>query len=281
MTDFARELSVAVDLARKAGAAVMEVYATDFSVGYKGKNDPVTDADKRGNDLIVKGLQQAFPEDVVVAEESEKPDGTQAASRVWYVDPLDGTKEFIAKNGEFSVMIGLAVNGYAQLGVVYRPDGDVLYAGIVGQGQEAWMETKGVRTPLTVKAPESSASITLTVSRSHRNPMLEKIGQDLGVGKEVPSGSVGLKIGLIARGVADVYMEPGPYTKLWDACGPEAILRAAGGQFTNVLGEQLRYGLTQLKNTHGLVATNGAYHEKVIKGLEPVAKELGLTPQPA
>jgi len=277
MTDFAKELTVAVELARKAGAAVMEVYATDFSVDYKGKNDPVTDADKRGNELIVHGLEQAFPDDIIVAEESEKPDDNQTGNRVWYVDPVDGTKEFIAKNGEFSVMIGLAVNGQAKLGVVYRPDEDRLYAGIVDQ--EAWMETNGERTRLAVTSPEPSASITLTVSRSHRNPLLEKIGQDIGVGKEIPSGSVGLKIGLIARGLADVYMEPGPYTKLWDACGPEAILRAAGGQFTNILGEQLYYGLTQLKNTHGLVATNGAYHQKVIQALEPVAKELGLTPQ--
>ena len=277
MTDFARELTVAVELARKAGAAIMEVYATEFSVAYKGKNDPVTEADKRGNDLIVHGLEQAFPDDIIVAEESEKPDDNQTGNRVWYVDPVDGTKEFIAKNGEFSVMIGLAVNGQAKLGVVYRPDEDRLYAGIVDQ--EAWMETNGERTRLAVTSPEPSASITLTVSRSHRNPLLEKIGQDIGVGKEIPSGSVGLKIGLIARGLADVYMEPGPYTKLWDACGPEAILRAAGGQFTNILGEQLYYGLTQLKNTHGLVATNGAYHQKVIQALEPVAKELGLTPQ--
>ncbi|MDA0740050.1 MAG: 3'(2'),5'-bisphosphate nucleotidase CysQ [Nitrospirae bacterium] len=277
MTDFARELTVAVELARKAGVAIMEVYATDFSVAYKGKNDPVTDADKRGNELIVDGLRQAFPDDIIVAEESEKPDDTQTGNRIWYVDPVDGTKEFINKNGEFSVMIGLAVNGQAKVGVVFKPDGDVLYAGVVDQ--EAWMETNGERTPIAVTAPEPSASITLAVSRSHRNPMLEQIGKDIGVGKEVPSGSVGLKIGLIARGIADVYMEPGPYTKLWDGCGPEAILRAAGGQFTNILGEQLHYGLTQLKNTHGLVATNGTYHKKVIEALEPVAKELGLTPQ--
>ncbi len=279
MTDFARELTVAVELARKAGEAIMEVYATDFSVAYKGKNDPVTDADKRGNELIVNGLRQAFPDDIIVAEESEKPDDTQTGHRIWYVDPVDGTKEFINKNGEFSVMIGLAVNGQAKVGVVFKPDGDVLYAGVVDQ--EAWMETNGKREPIAVTAPEPSASITLAVSRSHRNPMLEQIGKDIGVGKEVPSGSVGLKIGLIARGIADVYMEPGPYTKLWDGCGPEAILRAAGGQFTNVLGEQLQYGLTQLKNTHGLVATNGTYHKKVIEALEPVAKELGLTRQPA
>lgn len=279
MTDLTKELAVAVELARKAGASVMDVYATDFSVAYKGKNDPVTEADKRGNDLIVTGLRRAFPEDIIVAEESEKPDDTQTASRVWYVDPLDGTKEFIAKNGEFSVMIGLAVNGRAKLGVVYRPDGDVLYAGVVDQG--AWMEVTGRRTPLSVTVTDLTVPITLAVSRSHRNPMLEKIGQDIGVGKEIASGSVGLKIGLIARGLADAYMEPGPYTKLWDACGPEAILRAAGGEFTNVLGERLVYGLTQLKNTHGLVATNGACHKKIIQALEPVAKELGLAPQPA
>lgn len=274
-----KDLSVAVDLARKAGKVVMEVYATDFSVSYKGASDPVTDADKRGNDLIVAGLEHAFPLDIVVAEESEEPDGSRKASRIWYVDPLDGTKEFVAKNGEFSVMIGLAINGRAQLGVVYRPEGDILYAGVVGQG--AWMEVDGQCAPLTITTSKSPVAPTLAVSRSHRNPLLENICKGLGVEKEVSSGSVGLKIGLIARGIADVYIEPGPYTKLWDACGPDAILRATGGQFTNILGEPLTYGLTQLKNTRGLVATNGVIHEKVIKELEPIAKKLGLTPQSA
>ena len=278
MKDFRRELSVAVDLARKAGRVVMEVYATNFTVSYKGASDPVTDADKRGNDLIVAGLEQAFSEDIVVAEESEKPDGSRTASRIWFVDPLDGTKEFVAKNGEFSVMIGLAINGRAQLGVVYRPDGDILYAGVVGQG--AWMEMGGQRMPLSISASKPSVSPTLAVSRSHRTPLLESIYKDLGIEKKVSSGSVGLKIGLIARGIADVYIEPGPYTKLWDACGPAAILCATGGQFTNMLGEPLTYDFTELKNTHGLVATNGAIHEKVLKGLKPIAKELGLTPKP-
>ena len=274
-----QELSVAAQLARQAGQTVMDVYATDFAVAFKGENDPVTEADRLANDLIVKGLNEAFPLDTVVAEESPSPDGIPTSGRVWYVDPLDGTKDFIARNGEFSVMIGLAVNGQAQLGVVYQPEGDVLYAGVVDR--EAWMEQRGIRSPLVIKGQDTGRPLTLTVSRSHRHPMVEKIGRALGVGKEIPSGSVGLKIGLIARGKADVYLEPGPYTKLWDSCAPEAILQAAGGQFTNVLGEPLTYGLKQLKNTHGLVATNGVYHEKVIKGLEPVAKELGLTPQSA
>lgn len=279
---------MAVQLARQAGQAVMTVYATDFAVSSKGKNDPVTEADRQGNDLIVKGLNEAFPLDTVVAEESPLPEGLPASGRVWYVDPLDGTKDFIARNGEFSVMIGLAVNGQAQLGVVYQPEGDVLYAGVVGS--EAWMERRGIRTPLVIKEQDAGRPLTLTVSRSHRHPMVEKISRALGVGNEIPSGSVGLKIGLIARGEADVYLEPGPYTKLWDSCGPEAILRAAGGAFTTILGQPLIYGASlsptvsvkdQLANTHGLLASNGFCHERVVQALRPVVEELGLKPREA
>lgn len=283
-----KELSVAVQLARRAGQAVMDVYATDFAVSSKGKNDPVTEADRQGNDLIVKGLNEAFPLDTVVAEESPLPAGIPSSGRVWYVDPLDGTKDFIARNGEFSVMIGLAVNGQAQFGVVYQPEGDVLYAGAVGSG--AWMEQRGIRSPLVIKEQDTGRPLTLTVSRSHRHPMVEKIGRALGVGNEIPSGSVGLKIGLIARGEADVYLEPGPYTKLWDSCGPEAILRAAGGAFTTILGRPLVYGKSlsprasvkdQVTNTHGLLASNGFCHERVVQALRPVVEELGLKPREA
>ncbi len=283
-----KELSVAVQLARQAGQSVMAVYATDFAVASKGKNDPVTEADRQANDLIVKGLHEAFPLDTVVAEESPPSDGIPALGRVWYVDPLDGTKDFIARNGEFSVMIGLAVNGQAQLGVVYRPEGDVLYAGVVGS--EAWMERRGIRSPLVIREQDSGRPLTLTVSRSHRHPMVEKIGLVLGVGNEIPSGSVGLKIGLIARGEADVYLEPGPYTKLWDSCAPEAILRAAGGEFTTILGQPLVYGESlssralvgnQFANSHGLLASNGFCHERVVQALRPVVEELGLKPREA
>lgn len=282
-----KELSVAVELARRAGQAVMDVYATEFAVASKGHNDPVTEADRQANDLIVTGLKEAFPQDTVVAEESPPPDDLPASGRVWYVDPLDGTKEFIARNGEFSVMIGLAVNGQAQLGVVYRPEGDVLYAGTVGS--EAWMEQQGIRSALVIKEQDAGRPLTLAVSRSHRHPMVEKISRALDVGNEIPSGSVGLKIGLIARGEADVYLEPGPYTKLWDSCAPEAILRAAGGAFTTILGQPLIYGearseasvKAQLANTHGLLASNGFCHERVVQALTPVVEELGLKPREA
>ena len=153
-------------------------------------------------------------------------------------------------------MIGLALDGRAQLGVVYRPDQQLGYGGIVGHG--AWREVQGKRTSLTIDPTRSSATPRLTVSRSHRHPLLEKIRGKMGIEGELVSGSVGLKIGLIGEGKADLYVEPGPYTSLWDACGPEAILRAAGGQFTDILGEPLIYGVKELKNRQGLVASNGA-----------------------
>jgi len=276
--DFTHELNVAYDLARKAAVLILEVYGTKFAVAYKGRNDPVTEADTRANQLIVEGLRQAFPTDVIVAEESPPPFPSLTAMRIWYVDPLDGTKEFINKNGEFSVMIGLAVNGKAHLGVVYRPDQQLGYGGIVGQG--AWRDVNGNRSPLMIdQGSRDSDGPVLTVSRSHRHPLLKKVRGKLGVKHELVSGSVGLKIGLIAEGKADLYMEPGPYTSVWDACGPEAILHSAGGQFTNILGQQLVYGVSQLKNTHGLVASNGRYHDRAIEALEPVARELELKPE--
>jgi len=277
MTNWTHELEVASSLARQAGEIIMNIYKKDFAISYKGTNDPVTEADQLANTLIVEGLATHFPEDEIIAEESPLPTGALQAGRIWYVDPLDGTKEFISRNGEFSIMIGLTLNAKTQLGVVYWPTEDQLFTGVTDQ--EAWMEHRGIRHALHATKAKSPQSLSLVASRSHRSPHLSAIKQSLNIQEEHPMGSVGLKIGFIAKGGADLYMEPGPYTKLWDGCGPEAILRAAGGQFTNVLGEQIQYGLTQLKNTHGLVATNGAYHQKVIQALEPVAKELGLTAQ--
>lgn len=270
--DLPRRLQIAAELARQAGHEIMEIYHTDFSVSYKGPADPVTKADQRANDLIVTALHHQFPEDLVVAEESPQPTGTVFPDFIWYVDPLDGTKEFIAKNGEFSVMIGLTFKGSPCLGVVYKPDEDILYAGFTDQ--EAWIEHGGSRRllhPTTHAVPDH---LTLVVSRSHRPPFTEAIKKRIGLVHERSCGSVGLKIGLIATGQADIYIEPRPYTKAWDACAPEAILRGAGGRFTDAHGRPLRYDPRQLTNPAGLVGTNGACHETVIRAIAPIMAEL-------
>ena len=165
MPNLLPEVSIASDLAKQAGAIIIEVSQSDFSVSYKNPSDPVTEADKRANAIIVEGLQSHFPQDLIVAEESPPPTHLSSTGRVWYVDPLDGTKEFINKNGEYSVMIGLAINGRAKLGVVYQPSAGILYAGFTDD--TAWMDTLTGRTPpshrkSTITGPPNSRCLALT-----------------------------------------------------------------------------------------------------------------------
>ena len=143
-----RELVKAERIARVAGGILMELYSSDYEVQYKSQSDPVTEADTRANAYIVGALKNAFPDDGVVAEETADQSDALRGGRCWYVDPLDGTREFIAKNGEFAVMLGLAVDGVSTLGVVYRPVDDRLYSGVVGEG--ATVEHAGARHALAV-----------------------------------------------------------------------------------------------------------------------------------
>ncbi|MCA9461219.1 MAG: 3'(2'),5'-bisphosphate nucleotidase CysQ [Nitrospira sp.] len=268
MSDFSKEIKVASDLALKAGQSILQIYAQDFSITYKNPNDPVTDADHKANTIIVKGFQEHFPDDIVVAEESPLPESPTLSGRVWYVDPLDGTKEFIGKNGEFSIMIGLAIDGIAQCGVVYWPTKGQLFGGI--RNQTAWKEENGNRVILTATHARDLNHLSLVASRSHRSSSLDHLKQSLNVQQEYRMGSVGLKIAFIAQGGADFYTEPGPYTRAWDACAPEAILRGAGGIFTDVHGNDLHYGNHDFRNIHGIVATTGDCHTQVIKAVAPL-----------
>jgi 3'(2'), 5'-bisphosphate nucleotidase len=259
------EIEVASRLAREAGTAIMDVYATSFAVSYKGPNDPVTEADKRANEVVVDGIRNAFPKDSIVAEETSDRSGALNKGRVWYIDPLDGTREFIKKNGEFCVMIGLAVDGQAQLGVVYGPVEQVLFVGITDQ--TAWKELNGARTTLSVSNVTTPKELRLAVSRSHRSALIDEFRTRTGIVREIRYGSVGLKVGLVAERKADVYIETSGISSAWDTCGPEAILRGAGGHFTDMIGKPLQYGGHDLHNRHGLVATNGACHDFVITNL--------------
>lgn len=268
------ELEQAVRMARGAGKILMEIYATDFEVEYKGENDPLTEADRRANEYLVTELRKAFPSDGVVAEETADRSDALASGRCWYVDPVDGTKEFVAKNGEFSVMLGLAIDGESKLGVVYQPAKDKLYKGIVGQG--AWLETaEGIRD-LTVSTAADPAALNLVVSRSHRSKSTDMLVKALGIEKETASGSVGLKVGLIAEQAADLYVHISDKSWAWDACGPEAILRGAGGRFTRLDGEPYRYGGDELRNVGGILACNAAAFERVLPAAREVAEKTGL-----
>ncbi|MGE0789170.1 MAG: 3'(2'),5'-bisphosphate nucleotidase CysQ [Sandaracinaceae bacterium] len=276
-----RELVEAVKLAREAGQILLRIYATDFDVqekrGEGDRKDPVTEADRLANDLLVRRLREAFPNDGVVAEETEDKSDARRRGRCWYVDPLDGTKEFIAKNGEFSVMIGLAIDGEARLGVVYKPVGDRLYRGVIGDS--AFVDVGDRTFALKVSDVTKPADLRLVVSRSHRDPLIGELVDTLGIKDERLSGSVGLKIGLIAEREADLYVHLSHHSSAWDACAPEAVLRAAGGRFVDLSGSAFEYGGEDMANRRGILAANRQETlDAVLPAVIAVARKKGLVP---
>lgn len=272
-----RELEEILRIARAASGVVREVYATAFAVDMKGPNDPVTRADREANTLICARLAQAFPGEAVIAEESVTADAARAVAskeRVFYVDPLDGTREFVDRNGEFAVMIGLAVHGRAHLGVVVMPATGEALAGRTGLDSdrgEAFLEDEtGQRRPLEVPSPPpgtapDASEARLVISRSHRPPLVEKLSICLGISQIIPCGSVGVKVARVVMGRADLYVHDGGGAKRWDTCGPEAILRAAGGRFTDLRGDPIVYAGDDLVVRGGLVASNGLFHDATVK----------------
>jgi 3'(2'), 5'-bisphosphate nucleotidase len=262
------EIEEVISIARRAAAHVRAVYATDFAVELKGPGDPVTRADREANDIICGALAASFPDDAIVAEESVPATVAEIerrvrSPRVWFVDPLDGTREFADRNGEFAVMIGLAVQGRAALGVLVLPVTGEAIAGRVGHG--AFLEDEqGARRALAVSTVSDPRRATLVASRSHRPAMLEPLIRELGGPRVVACGSVGLKIARIVLGEADLYVHAGLGAKRWDTCAPEAVLVAAGGRFTDLHGAPIDYASADLALRDGLCASNGALHEAAL-----------------
>jgi 3'(2'), 5'-bisphosphate nucleotidase len=256
------ELQTAQDLALQSGALLLRHYAEEPSVEWKGRNDPVTAADRAASRLIVEQLRKRFPNDAILSEEEKDDLNRMRNSRVWVIDPMDGTKEFIARRGEFAVMIGLALNGVAQLGVVYQPTEDKLYSAAPGEG--VTLSERGVVRPLQVSPTADFTQATMALSRSHLSESTESIRKKLGIERTIQIGSIGVKVGLICEGRADVYIQ-GRGTSLWDTCAPEAILHQAGGRMTDSLGRPFRYDVAEVRNLQGVIATNGTLHEKVVE----------------
>jgi 3'(2'), 5'-bisphosphate nucleotidase len=275
---YERELNAALRLALEAGTVIRERYSEPIVVERKINADdyiePVTATDRAANELIVAGIRSEFPDDGILAEESVDTEHRLSKRRVWMVDPLDGTSGFIARDGDFAVQIGLAVEGESVLGVVYQPIPDLLQWASANEG--AWMK-RGGDSPERLRVSEKSElhAMRLAASRSHRSPRMDQVVKALGISEEINRGSVGVKVGLITERECDVYIHLSPRTKQWDTCAPEAILREAGGRLTDLFGYPLGYNLPEVQNRNGIIASNGAAHEKIVERLAPLLKEFG------
>ena len=239
---------------RAAGDVVMAVYRTDFSVRGKDDASPVTEADERAEALILPALAALLPGTPIVAEEAVAAGKIpQVGERFWLVDPLDGTKEFISRNGEFTVNIALIEHGTPVLGAVLAPALGRLFAGSIGAG--AFVEEGGQRHAITCRGVPAEG-LTVVASRSHGDAAA--LDAFLGGRKVAALKNAGssLKLCLIACAEADLYPRLGR-TMEWDIAAGHAVLAAAGGRVETLSGEPLRYGKPGFDNPH-FVASGAA-----------------------
>ncbi len=228
-----------VELATAAGDRILEVYATDFDVQNKGDESPLTLADLASQRTIAAGLRDLAPDIPLLSEEGGLPpfDERRRWHRYWLVDPLDGTKEFVNRNGEFTVNIALIVNGSPVLGVVHVPIQYTTYTGCEGHGADKRI---GDGKPKKIQvAKRASLPPRIVGSRSHRGASLDSFLDRLGAFDMVPMGS-SLKFCVVAEGGADVYPRLGP-TSEWDTAAAQAVVEQAGGKVVTADGETLAY----------------------------------------
>lgn len=241
------DIEYLIALARKAGAEIMKVYEEDFAVKYKEDHSPLTQADLLSNTVITKGLLSRYPDSNMISEENKEIpyEVRKNWHSLWLIDPLDGTKEFVKKNGEFTVNIALIENGVPTLGVVYAPVPDLLYYGTKGSG--SYKIVSGIQTKIYHDLSYLDRDeIKIVGSRSHMSAGTLVFVEDLKkMGKKIDFLSVGssLKLCLVADGSADVYPRFGP-TMEWDTAAAHAVALYAGRQ---VIAAQTRQPLVYNK----------------------------------
>lgn len=232
----------------EAGKAIMKIYNTDFAVDAKDDNSPVTEADRVAEELIVKRIKSSIGNAFPIIGEEAFSDGNApqlGAEPFWLVDPLDGTREFINRNGEFTVNIALIDAGLPVVGVVHAPALGQTFTG----GPHGAFFTQGDEGPMPIRCrAQPTEGLTALVSRSHKSPETDDFLKDFTIAEEMSSGS-SLKFCAIARGIADVYPRLGR-TMEWDTAAGHAVLKAAGGTVVNLDGVELGYGKPGFENPH-------------------------------
>jgi 3'(2'), 5'-bisphosphate nucleotidase len=247
------------EIARQAGRRILDIYDSDYKVEQKDDQSPLTDADLAAHHTIVEGLAKLTPAWPILSEESSNIPFSERSgwSQYWLVDPLDGTREFISRNGEFTVNIALIQGHEAVLGVVHVPVQDTDYYGEISLG--AFVQRPG-QTPQSIHVRAfTSGPVRVVGSRSHRGNSLDTYLANLGEHELVSMGS-SLKICLVAEGQADVYPRLGP-TSEWDTAAAHAVVTSAGGQVVNLDGDPLRYNTKDAYLNPFFIVYGDAHHD--------------------
>ena len=268
-------LRVAKQAAKRAWEAIRPYYGTTMEIQHKA-DGPQTTADRLADKIIVEELKAVFPtsEYGYLSEETEDDQERLQRERVWIIDPIDGTNDFIQQTGMFCMQIGLTRRtgkGYEiSAALVYDPPAGLFYWALAGKG--AYVEPDDgspSRQRLRVSDRPGPRGLRALVSRSHITPDVEQLVEALGASEMVPYGSVGLKVCKLARAEADFYVSTAiDKTKEWDSCAPELILTESGGMMTDLRGERLPYNGKNVLHSHAFLASNGLCHNEIVKGIK-------------
>jgi 3'(2'), 5'-bisphosphate nucleotidase len=265
---YEHELEIAKAAALQAGEIIMRHYAQpDIDVQTKADKSPVTAADLEANAAIVKKLAAAFPDDAILTEESPDDRARLAKRRVWIIDPLDGTRDFVARTGDFCVHIGLAVQNEAVLGVVHQPTVQSLAWAVRGGG--AFEERNGEVRKLAASTLSAAGQIRIGVSRLNLDEGLGKCLAAAGMSDRAVRLGASVKHIALARGDLDAVLNLSPSEQEWDTCAPEVIMREAGCTVTNGDGAPFRYNQPDLFRPRGSAASNGHCHSLVLRVMAP------------
>lgn len=245
-------------LVKQGFSIIMDIYSSAFSVDYKDKGlkDPVTLADKYADELYIREISRLFPHTHILTEESYAQD-LSVPSSFWCIDPLDGTKDFVLRNGEFCTMIAYIENNTPVAGIIGIPVTGQMFLAEKSKGTFLVEGNKMTRIYLDQK-PKPMKNMIAVHSRNHQNHLLHKALDRLGISPEnrFAKGSVGNKVAHILLRKANLYLHPSRHTKWWDSAAGDIVLHEAGGSFTDLFNKKIKYYGNCVYNRHGVVASS-------------------------
>jgi len=252
------EVSLAIQAVLEAGKTVMNVYNQEFSSRLKKDNEPLTEADIKSNDIILKTISSSGHP--ILSEESVDDKKRLDFKKIWIVDPLDGTSDFIKKTGEFTIMISLVEDHIPILGIIYWPTKSTLYLAQKGQG--AYKSVNNTWSKISVSNVSEIEKCRAVGSRYHISGVEQKLIKLLNISQFTSKGS-SLKVADISSGNAELYFTTTNKIKQWDTCASYCLITEAGGKMTDMYGNDLKYNTEKLNHENGLLVSNGLIHDQV------------------
>lgn len=253
------ESKLAIKAALEAGKTILAIYNTDFSTTMKNDNEPLTEADIKSNETIQKIISKSGHP--ILSEESKDDKKRLNSKKVWIIDPLDGTSDFIKKTGEFTIMISLVESNIPILGIIYWPAEDKLFLAQKEEG--AFMLENNNWSKLSVSDISELSQCKVVGSRFHLSEDEKRLLKSMNISKFTSKGS-SLKVTDISSGIAEFYFTTTNKIKQWDTCASYCLIKEAGGKMTDMLGNNLKYNTEKLNHENGLLVSNGLIHDQII-----------------